>query len=193
MPPELSLVGELSSLARPSMTVAFMWRVPGAALLDAWIYSLSKRNAASTATGALRGEATLSLNARSRTSALPDGVDFWNAARMQRSRARVKSVAVSPKQPRDQPPRQLLLHSDMSGALSGTPGRSWRTAWIAPLWRDVLVYVEEIVGIVGAFDLNQAIVVLAVVVSNSAVIVVLHEVDVAAGLRVGGQRVVVVA
>src|SRR5690242_12424833 len=98
-------------------------------------------------------------------------------------------AASSPKQPRDQPRRQLLLHSDMSG----TPGRSWRTAWVSSLWRDVLVYVEEIVGIVGAFDLHQAVVVLAVVVSNSAVIVVLHEVDVAAGLRVGGQRVVVVA
>jgi hypothetical protein len=61
------------------------------------------------------------------------------------------------------------------------------------LWRDVLVYVEEIVGIVGAFDLNQAIVVLPVVVSNSPEIVVLHEVDVAARLRIRRQGLVIIA
>jgi hypothetical protein len=42
--------------------------------------------------------------------------------------------------------------------------------------------VEGIAGIVGLLELNQAVVVLAVVVSNSVVVVVLHEVDVAAGL-----------
>jgi len=30
----------------------FMWRVPRAGSLDAWVYRLSKRTAASTATGA---------------------------------------------------------------------------------------------------------------------------------------------
>ena len=59
--------------------------------------------------------------------------------------------------------------------------------WAAPelsqrLRCDVLVQVEEVVGIVGPLDLDEAVVVLAVVVSNSVVVVVLHEVDVAARL-----------
>ena len=58
---------------------------------------------------------------------------------------------------------------------------------------DVLVDVEEIAGIVRPLELNQAVVVLAVVVSNPAEIVVLHEVDVAAGLRIRRQCLVVVA
>jgi hypothetical protein len=41
-----------------------------------------------------------------------------------------------------------------------------------------LVHVEGVSRIVGAFDLNQPLVVLAVVVSNPAVVVILHEVDV---------------
>ena len=53
------------------------------------------------------------------------------------------------------------------------------------LWGDVLVYVEEVAGIVGPFDLDQPVVVLAVVVPNPAVVVVLHEVDVATRLRYG--------
>ena len=52
----------------------------------------------------------------------------------------------------------------------------------ASLRCDVLVQVEEVVGIVGPLDLDEVVVVLAVVVSNSVVVVVLHEVDVAARL-----------
>jgi hypothetical protein len=75
-----------------------MWRVPGAALLDVCVYSLSKRTAASTATAALPGGATLLLNAQSRAGALPDGVDFWNTARMQRSHARDENGGPSPRE-----------------------------------------------------------------------------------------------
>jgi hypothetical protein len=50
------------------------------------------------------------------------------------------------------------------------------------LWGDVLVDVEEVAGIVGPLDLDQPVVVLAVVVPDLVVVVVLHEVDVAAGL-----------
>jgi hypothetical protein len=59
-------------------------------------------------------------------------------------------------------------------------GSARRIRW--PLGCDVLVEVEEVAGIVGTLDLDQAIVVLAVVVLDLVVIVVLHEVDVAAGL-----------
>ena len=51
-----------------------------------------------------------------------------------------------------------------------------------PLGCDVLVDVEEVAGIVRPLDLDQAVVVLAVVVLDLAVVVILHEVDVAAGL-----------
>jgi hypothetical protein len=47
---------------------------------------------------------------------------------------------------------------------------------------DVLVDVEEVAGIVGPLDLNQPVVVLPVVVPDLVVVVVLHEVDVAARL-----------
>ena len=90
---------------------------------------------------------------------------------------------------------------------SASPSRAWYAYAVAALalqtrsldgaalclWCDVLVYVEEVVGIVGPFELNQAVVVLAVVVLNSVVVVVLHKVDVAARLGVRGQGVVVVA
>jgi hypothetical protein len=56
----------------------------------------------------------------------------------------------------------------------------------SPLGCDVLVDVEEVARIVGTLDLDQAVVVLAVVVLDLVVIVVLHEVDVAAGLCVRG-------
>ena len=55
-----------------------------------------------------------------------------------------------------------------------------RIRW--PLGGDVLVDVEEVARIVGTLDLDQAVVVLAVVVLDFVVIVVLHEVDIAAGL-----------
>jgi hypothetical protein len=58
---------------------------------------------------------------------------------------------------------------------------------------DVLVHVEKVARIVGAFDLHQPLVVLAVVVSNPAVVVILHEVDVAARLRIWRQGLVVIA
>ena len=48
------------------------------------------------------------------------------------------------------------------------------------------VGVEEVAGIVCLLDLDQAVVVLPVVVLDFVVIVVLHEVDVAAGLCVRG-------
>ena len=60
-------------------------------------------------------------------------------------------------------------------------------------WRDVLVQKEEIARIVGPFDLNQAVATLVVVASNPAVVIVLHEVDVTAGLRIRRQSLVVVA
>jgi hypothetical protein len=41
----------------------------------------------------------------------------------------------------------------------------------AALRRDVLVLVEEVVGIVCPFDLHQPVIVLAVVVSNLAVVI----------------------
>ena len=50
------------------------------------------------------------------------------------------------------------------------------------LWRYVLVDVEEVIGIVLPLDLNQPIIVLAVVDLDLAVVVVLHEVDVSAWL-----------
>ena len=50
------------------------------------------------------------------------------------------------------------------------------------LWGDVLVDVEEVAGIVGPLDLDQTVVVLPVVVPDLVVVVVLHEVDVAAWL-----------
>ena len=56
----------------------------------------------------------------------------------------------------------------------------------SPLGCDVLVDVEEVARIVGTLDLDQAVVVLAVVDLDLVVIVVLHEVDVAAGLCVRG-------
>ena len=58
---------------------------------------------------------------------------------------------------------------------------------------DVMVHMEEVARIVGAFDLNQSLVVLAVVVPNPAVVVILHEVDVAARLRIRRQGLVVLA
>src|SRR5260370_24725210 len=61
------------------------------------------------------------------------------------------------------------------------------------LWRYVLVDVEEVSGIVLPLDLNQLIIVLAVVDLNLAVIVVLHEVDVSARLRIRSHRLIVVA
>ena len=51
-----------------------------------------------------------------------------------------------------------------------------------PLRFDVLIDVEQIAGIVRALDLDQAVVVLAIVVLDLVVVVVLHEVDIAAGL-----------
>jgi hypothetical protein len=62
----------------------------------------------------------------------------------------------------------------------GCVGSARRIRW--PLGCDVLVEVEEVAGIVRSLDLDQAVVVLAVVVLDLVVIVVLHEVDVAAGL-----------
>jgi hypothetical protein len=60
------------------------------------------------------------------------------------------------------------------------------------LWLYAPVDVEEIVGIVLPLDFDQLIVVLAVVVSNLAVIIVLHEVDVSARFRIRSHRLVVV-
>jgi hypothetical protein len=57
----------------------------------------------------------------------------------------------------------------------------WLRAGAGALWCDVLVQVEEVAGIVGPLNLNQAVIVLTVVVLNLAIIVVLHEVYVAAG------------
>ena len=62
----------------------------------------------------------------------------------------------------------------------GCVGSARRIRW--SFGCDVLVEVEEVAGIVGTLDLDQAVVVLAVVVLDFVVIVVLHEVDVAAGL-----------
>jgi hypothetical protein len=67
------------------------------------------------------------------------------------------------------------------------------TAFALSLRCDVLVDVEKVAGVVGAFDLNQPRVVLAVVVSDPAVIVILHEVDVATRLRIRRHGLVVVA
>src|SRR5205814_6280893 len=61
---------------------------------------------------------------------------------------------------------------------------AFQSAGAGCLWCDVLVDVEEVAGVVGPLDLNQPVVVLAVVVPDLVVIVVLHEVDVAARLRV---------
>src|SRR5580704_12344040 len=61
------------------------------------------------------------------------------------------------------------------------------------LWRYVLVDVEEVIGIVLPLDLNQPIIVLAVVDLDLAVVVVLHEVDVSARLRIRSHCLVVVA
>ena len=62
----------------------------------------------------------------------------------------------------------------------GCVGSAPRIRW--PLGCDVLVDVEEVAGIVRPLDFDQAVVVLAVVVLDLVVIVILHEVDVAAGL-----------
>src|SRR5580704_862591 len=78
-------------------------------------------------------------------------------------------------------------------------GLSARARWPAiragggSLWRYVLVDVEEVIGIVVPLDLNQPIIVLAVVDLDLAVIVVLHEVDVSARLRIWSHCLVVVA
>src|SRR5579859_3832556 len=61
-----------------------------------------------------------------------------------------------------------------------------------PSGRDVLVHVEQIAGIVRPLDLDQSVVVLAVVVADLVVVVVLHEVDVAARLGVRRKRLVIV-
>jgi hypothetical protein len=63
---------------------------------------------------------------------------------------------------------------------SSASDRARRIRW--PSGCDVLVDVEEVAGIVRPLDLDQAVVVLAVVVLDLVVIVILHEVDVAAGL-----------
>jgi hypothetical protein len=62
------------------------------------------------------------------------------------------------------------------GCVGSARGIRW------PLGCDVLVDVEEVARIVRPLDLDQAVVVLAVVVLDLVVIVILHEVDVAAGL-----------
>ena len=67
---------------------------------------------------------------------------------------------------------------------AASPARRWPARW--PLRCDVLVDVKEVARIVGTLDLDQAVVVLAVVVLDFVVIVVLHEVDVTAGLCVRG-------
>ena len=59
----LSRLGELSGLARRSMTVAFMSRVPGCGTAGRLGHSLSARTVASRATGASQGGATLLFNA----------------------------------------------------------------------------------------------------------------------------------
>src|SRR5215207_8128381 len=53
---------------------------------------------------------------------------------------------------------------------------------------DVLVHPEEVVRVVATFDLGEAVVVLAVVGTDPALIVAGHEVDVAALLGVGRNR-----
>src|SRR3954465_14791677 len=66
----------------------------------------------------------------------------------------------------------------------GLPGRRRRpllASWSGALWCDVLVQAEEVAGVVGPLDLNQAVIVLTVVVLNLVIIVVVHEVDIAAG------------
>src|SRR5215469_6712424 len=65
--------------------------------------------------------------------------------------------------------------------------------WADGLWGDVLVDVEEVAGIVGPLDLNQPVVVLPVVVPDLVVIVILHEVDVAARLCVRRKRLVIIS
>ena len=62
----------------------------------------------------------------------------------------------------------------------GCVGSARRIRW--RLGCVVLIDVEEVAGIVRPLDLDQAVVVLAVVVLDLVVIVILHEVDVAAGL-----------
>src|ERR1700758_5454897 len=52
---------------------------------------------------------------------------------------------------------------------------------------------EQVVGVVGALDGHQAVVVALVVVADPGSVVVVHEVDVAAGFGVEGGGVVVVA
>ena len=78
-----------------------------------------------------------------------------------------------------EPLRSLLL------AVRAVRGRvRWRRSGLRGgcLRGDVLVNVEEVAGVVGPLDLNQPVVVLPVVVADLVVVVVLHEVDVAAGL-----------
>jgi hypothetical protein len=76
--------------------------------------------------------------------------------------------------------RLILPRTWLAVLVIGCAGPVRRIRW--PLRCDVLVDVEEVAGIVRPLDLDQAVMVLAVVVLDLVVIVVLHEVDVAAGL-----------
>ena len=58
---------------------------------------------------------------------------------------------------------------------------------------NVLVNFEDVVGIVLAFDIHESVVVTAVIRPNSFVVVIVHEVDVPADLRMGRYRIGVVA
>jgi hypothetical protein len=78
-----------------------------------------------------------------------------------------------------EPLRSLLL---AVRAVRGVAAVAFRSAGGGCLWCDVLVDVEEVAGIVGPLDLDQPVVVLAVVVPDLVVVVVLHEVDVATRL-----------
>ena len=58
---------------------------------------------------------------------------------------------------------------------------------------DVLIDPEKVLGVVAALDLDQAVVVAAVVVAHPPAVIIVHEVDIAPGLGIGRHGVRVVA
>src|SRR5687768_14276538 len=90
----------------------------------------------------------------------------------------------------DRRPSKLADPSASAGATTNAAASRSLTAASAParpavqsrgLGGDVLVVAEEVVGVVGALDVDQAVVVALVVVLDALLIVAGHEVDVAAG------------
>src|SRR4051794_1233198 len=92
-------------------------------------------------------------------------------------------------------PRSVDSQSPSVETLGGTasPLASWIVlVLVLSGWRNVLVEVEEVVGVVVAFDGGEPLVVSFVVVFDPRTVVVVHEVDIAPWLGMGGGGRVVV-